>query len=119
MKLLLDEMYPPALAEQLRRRGHDVDAVTKRAELRHLPDFQVFEAAQRERRAVVTENLRDYIPIAGDYASRGQAHFGLVLVDASKYPRGAPGTVGRMVTELDHLLKAKPADEPTSFSHWL
>lgn len=33
MRLLLDEMYPGRLAEQLRRAGHDVVGVVERAEL--------------------------------------------------------------------------------------
>lgn len=119
MKLVLDEMYPAAVAEQLRRRGHDAVAVTERTELRNIPDVDLFAAAQEEGRAIVTENVRDHVPIAARYAARAEQHFGLVLVDAGKYPRGAPRTVGRLVTALDKLLKAQRADEATSFTHWL
>jgi hypothetical protein len=34
LKLLLDEMYTAAVAEQLRQRDHDVVAVAERADLR-------------------------------------------------------------------------------------
>jgi hypothetical protein len=34
LRLLLDEMYTAAVAEQLRRRNHDVIAVAERADLR-------------------------------------------------------------------------------------
>src|SRR6476646_9414191 len=59
LRLLLDEMYPASLAEQLRLRGHDVSAVTERPELRSLPDADVFAVAQQEGRAVMTENIAD------------------------------------------------------------
>ncbi len=119
MRLLVDEMYPPTIAEQLRLRGHDVVAVTARPELRALADPDVFAAAQEERRAVVTENIGDFARIADSHDQRGRQHFGLVLLDPAKYARGSPQTVGRMVTALDVLLKAHPRDDPTSLRHWL
>jgi hypothetical protein len=112
-------MYPPAIADQLRIRGHDVIAVTERSELRSLPDAAVFAAAQRERRAVVTENVADFIPLANETDQRGEAHHGLVVVDPSRYPRGARRTLGQMVTELEKMLGASLTDEPNSLRHWL
>lgn len=119
MRLLLDEMYPPAIAEQLRSRGHDVAAVTERTELRALPDAAVFAEAQQQRRAVATENVADFIPLANQADQRGQPHFGLVLIDPSRYPRGARRTIGSLVKALDRLLAGYPADDPTSARHWL
>ncbi len=119
LRLLLDEMYPTTIARQLRRRGHDADAVTARSELRSLSDIDVFVAAQAERRAVVSENVADFIGIVGSFDRRGRAHHGLALADPSKYPRGASRTIGRMVRALDRLLREHPGDEPTSLRHWL
>jgi hypothetical protein len=116
---MLDEMYPQAIAEQLRARGHDAEAVTERAELRALRDTELFKVAQTEQRAVVTENLPDFIIVANDYDQRGQAHHGLVLVDPNRYPRKDPRTIGRMVTALDRLLGEHPESTPTSLRHWL
>jgi predicted nuclease of predicted toxin-antitoxin system len=119
LKLLLDEMYPPTIAEQLRAHGHDVDAVTARAELRALADDSIFAAAQQQQRAVVTENVGDFCPIADAADQRGLPHHGLILVDPAKFPRGNPRTIGRMVTELDRLLNDHRGDEPTSLRWWL
>lgn len=119
MKLLIDEMYPPAIAQQLRGRKHDVDAVAERPDLRALPDTDIFALAQREQRAVVTENLADFNPIADAYDRRGRAHHGLVLVTPRSYPRGNPRTIGRMVTALDRLLDAQPEATTTSARYWL
>lgn len=119
MKLLIDEMYPPAIAVQLRERGHDVEAVTERSELRALADADLFALAQQEQRTVVTENVDDFSVIAGDYDQRSRAHFGLVLVAHSSHPRSSPATIGRMVTQLDRLLSEHPQTSPTSLRHWL
>jgi hypothetical protein len=119
LKLLIDEMYPPSIAEQLRDRGRDVHAVTERQELRALADSDIFALAQQEQRAVVTENIADFSVIAGGYDQRGQTHHGLVLVAPGSYPRGRRGTIGRMVTELDRVLGEHPDTAPASLRYWL
>ena len=119
MRLLLDEMYPVALADQLRARGHDVSAVTGRPELRSLPDADVFGVAQTERRAVVTENIGDFTRIVDAADLRGEAHFGLVLIDPTKYPRGRQRTIGRLVKGLDRLLSEYPGNQATNRRYWL
>jgi hypothetical protein len=119
LKLLVDEMYPPAITKQLRGRKHDAEAVAERSELRALADTDIFTVAQQEQRAVVTENIDDFSVIAEGYDHRGQGHFGLVLVPTSSYPRGSPGTIGRMVTELDRLLDEHPETRPMSLRLWL
>jgi len=65
LKLALDEMYAAAaaVAEQLRRRDHDVIAVAERADLRGTPDENLLAWARTEDRALVTDNQRDFIPI--------------------------------------------------------
>jgi hypothetical protein len=119
VRLLLDEMYTHMVAEQLRARGHDADAASERAELRGLADVDLFALAQTEHRSLVTEDIADFSAIADGYDLRGQAHFGLVLLSPGGYPRGSPGTIGRMVTELDRLLGEHPEQIPTSPRHWL
>jgi hypothetical protein len=119
LKLLLDEMYPSVVAERLRARGHDVVAVTERLELRSLTDVDVFRVSKDERRAVVTENVADFVSIADGLDGRGQAHYGLVLIDPVKYRRGHPRTIGRLVTQLERLLRDHPGDGATSPRHWL
>lgn len=112
-------MYPTAVAHQLRDRGHDVLAVSERIDLRSLLDAAVFDSAQHERRAVMTENVGDFVVVAGDADQRGQRHHGLVLIDPAEYPRGHDRTLGRLVTALDQLLLAHIGEEPTSVRHWL
>lgn len=119
MRLLLDEMYPHAIAEQLGHKGHDVDAVTGRAELRGLSDDQLFALAQEEHRATVTENVADFSRLADAYDRAARAHYGLVLIDPAKYPRGASRTIGRLVRALDRLLAERQGELADSVRHWL
>jgi hypothetical protein len=112
-------MYPRSIAEQLRRRGHDAIAITERSELRSLTDPDVFTVAQQERRAVMTENIADFVPLADHADQHNQPHHGLVLVDPTKYQRGSPRTIGRIVSALDVLLAEHPAQEATSARPWL
>ena len=112
-------MYPVAIADQLRRSGHDASAVSDRVELRSLPDAAIFAVAQEERRAVVTENIVDFVPLADATEQRGRVHYGLVLVDPAKFPRGNPRTTGRMVRRLLKLLAEWSSDQPRSLRYWL
>ncbi len=112
-------MYAGEVAEQLRRRGHDVSAVTERPELRSLADSALFALAQQERRAIVTENVADFVPLADAADQRGQRHHGLILIDPAKFARGKRRTIGRVVTELVGVLDIYADDKPKSVRHWL
>lgn len=59
-RLLLDEMFSPALAEALRAEGFDVVAVAGHPVLASAPDADVASWAALEDRRIVTENVRDF-----------------------------------------------------------
>lgn len=99
-------MYAPAVAAQLRQRGHDVQAVVERRDLRSASDDVVFATATRESRAVVTENVADYQLRARIAIERGGAHSGVIYTTNARFPRGDSRTVGRLVTALDELLRS-------------
>ena len=112
-------MYPAVVAEQLRRRGRDVNAVTERMELRSVADAALFAFAQQERRAIATENVADFVPLADAADQRGQPHHGLILIDPAKFPRGSRRTVGRLVTALGKVFEIYADEKPRSIRHWL
>lgn len=104
MRLLLDEMFPPAVAQGLRRKGRDVIAVQETASRRGLPDPQLFVAAQLDRRVLVTENTPDFVLVEAAWrAEQEQPHHGLLLVAPGAFPRHRSGTVGRLVAALNRL----------------
>jgi hypothetical protein len=106
VKLLLDEMYPPAVAEQLRARGHDVVSVhdPEYRRLEGAPDEEVFTAALGDERALVTENVPDFRRLEANALSRGEAAPTLVFTSNRQFPRGEPRTTGRLVAALHALL---------------
>jgi hypothetical protein len=106
VKLLLDEMFPQAAATMLRDEcGHDALHVGE-VGLRGADDVVVATFARSERRAVVTENIRDYTP---------ESDLVLVCVLKRKLPSG--GAQARALADvLDQWVKDNP--KPYVGQHW-
>ena len=100
MRLYLDEMISPRVAEGLRRRGHDVVAAAERGALGRSDPHQLAVAIQ-ERRALVTFDVRDFSALAKAAAVAGIEHWGIVLVSPARFSRAG---IGDLVTALDVLL---------------
>lgn len=116
MKLLLDEMWAPAIARELRDRGHQVVAVAERLDLRGLPDEAIFDAALAEGWVIVTENVVDYRPLAADAMRAGRAYPPIIYTSNRAYPRANRRTAGRLVVALDALLSTRESDQS---EYWL
>lgn len=110
MKLLLDEHFSHRVAEQLRKRGCDVIAVVEQVELREMCDDDLVRWANEKSRAIVTENVQDFLPIHGHLLTEGEAHAGLVLTSPRTFPRSGAG-IGPLVTALTKLLTEHPDDD--------
>ena len=110
MKLLLDEQYSPRIAEQLCARGHDVTAVVAQPALAGLADWRLIAAAREDDRALLTENVGDFLPIAAELARTGMAHAGIILANGRRFPRSRDG-MGRLVEALHDLLVAHLQDD--------
>jgi len=103
VKLLLDEMFSPAVARELQSRGHDVESVGGRSDWQAVSEAEVIEVARRERRAIVTNNLRDFRPPHHEaIVPGGSGHFGVVFVPGGY--RSAKADIGRIVTALERKL---------------
>ena len=96
MKLLFDEMYAPAIAEQLRARGHDVASVHDAAyrALEGEPDEDVWAAAVADDRALVSENVQDFRHLEADAIARAQPRAPPIFTTDRQFPRGHPATMG-------------------------
>jgi hypothetical protein len=89
VKLLLDEMLSPAIARELRSRGHDVESVVGSPDREALSDPGVLALARAERRAVVTNNLRDFRPLHHEAVTPGGAgHFGMIFMPSGYRHQG-------------------------------
>ena len=89
LEVLLDEMYPAFIAEQLRARGHDAVSVHDEPG-RGTPDDEEFSHARSHGRAVVTENIRDFRPLAEALLVAGDNHAGVVFATDRRRPRSYP-----------------------------
>jgi len=115
VRLLLDEMYPAALADALSRL--DIDAL-RCADLRLVgaPDAEIFAAAAAAERAVLTENVGDFPQLAADCLTSGGHHAGLLIALSSRSSRRPAGieplaaAVGSVVDEdlADRVVYLRP-----------
>jgi hypothetical protein len=109
LNLLLDEMFWPRAAAELRARGHDAVAIKERDEWQSLPDPAVAALARTEQRAVVTANLRDFRPLHAELAAAGgKYHASMVFVPTSFRLTGA--ATGQTVEALETRLAEHPGD---------
>jgi hypothetical protein len=100
--LLLDEMFSDDIARQLRAKGFDVITVVADPALVGPPDDQVLADAAAEGRALVTANIKDFLPLDTRYRAAGQSHAGLILVSTKTFPqnRGFPSAVTTALAAL-------------------
>ncbi|HWO83280.1 MAG TPA: DUF5615 family PIN-like protein [Solirubrobacterales bacterium] len=110
MKLLLDEMYPAHLARTLRERGVDAEAVDERGPLRGLADEELLVIAAREGRALVSENVADFMRLYGEWGASGRNHAGIVIALSSRFSRTPPG-YEVFVESLVSLCERRPEPE--------
>jgi len=105
VKLVLNEMWSSEIARQLRRRGHDVVAATELPRrYRRIPDHEFFERAQEDGRAIVTDNVRDFMAIVAEQARRAEPHYGVVFAVRPTFDRAQPAVVEEMTRALVTLL---------------
>lgn len=117
--LLLDEMITGAVAADLRGRRHDVVAVAADPSLWGLPDEELLAVAADSGRALVTVNVKDFVPLDQRYKASGRAHGGLALITAKSFPQDR-SFVGAVVRALDQLLNddVMDADEVIFLQRW-
>ena len=110
MRAILDEQLSPQIAELLRKAGYDVEAVADRGDLVGCSHRIVFETACRESRAVVTNNIKDFRPLAAAFLARGRTHPGLILLPSAR-------TRSRdAVTAIASAIEAVLRDNPKGLS---
>jgi predicted nuclease of predicted toxin-antitoxin system len=110
VKLLLDEMLSPAIARELRSRGHDVETAAGNPSCEALADPEVLALARAEHRAIVTNNLRDFRPLHHEAITPGgPGHFGMIFVPGN-YRRTRADT-GRIIAALEAILVRHPGEE--------
>ncbi|CAG1006160.1 hypothetical protein ANAEL_03392 [Anaerolineales bacterium] len=76
----LDEHIWAYLAKILREQGFDVIHVNK-VDLIVTPDEEIMEYEVGEHRAIVTFNVRDFVPLTAQYYEDEKEHYGVVATE--------------------------------------
>jgi predicted nuclease of predicted toxin-antitoxin system len=103
VKALLDEHLSPQIPMLLRDAGYDVIAVAEHHELIGSSDSTILEVATSEGRAVVTNNVKDFRPIAAARLAQGRTHAGLILLPSTRTrTRSASSALARAIETVLH-----------------
>jgi hypothetical protein len=109
--LLLDEMLSGNIADELRSKGHDVLAVVADSALLALPDDQILAHATATGRALVTANIKDFMPHDAQYRAAGQAHAGLIFISSKTFRQDRAYTAA-ITGALSAFLDQDPGLQP-------
>ena len=90
MKLLLDEMYPRALAGALIAAGIEAATVTELG-LAGWSDLDVLAAATADGYVLLTENVADFARIATEHLTAGGHHPAVLIALSSRFSRRPNG----------------------------
>lgn len=115
MNLLLDEMHAPGVAVQLTGEGFDVVAVADQPDLRSMADEELLAYAATERRALVTDNVGDFMPLATAWAGEHRTHSGLIFTNARRFNRSTVAYPGNLIASLREIL----TDPPITGESWI
>jgi hypothetical protein len=98
--LLLDEMFSPAIAAQLAKRGIDCRAVAADVLLRAQSDLEIFDTGLLEGRVIVTNNVPDFESLRRARDAFGGELPGLIYTSDLTFPR-TKAYVPRLVAALE------------------
>lgn len=115
MKLVLDEMHAPIIADRLNDESFDVFAVAAQPELRGMPDGDLLTHATTQGRVLITENVTDFMPLATQWAGEGKPHPGLIFTNPRRSNRATIAYPGNLIAALRQFL----TDHPVTGGSWI
>lgn len=110
VKLLLDEHIWEGLAEALTQRGYDVIHIAN-TEHSGIDDEPLLAFATAEGRAVLTYNVRHFVPLVRLWYEAGREHAGVIL--SIQLPPG------ELLRQVERLLTTLSAGELKNTARWL
>jgi hypothetical protein len=103
-------MLSPAIARELTAQGHDVQSVAGHPDREALSDLEVLAIARAERRAVVTNNVRDFRPLHAEAVMPGGAgHYGMIFMSGNY--RRTKDDIERIAAALEAKINQYPGDD--------
>lgn len=118
MKLLLDDMHAPSIAEVLSRESYDVTAVASMADLRGRSDRDLLTYASTEGRVVVTENVVDFALLVSEWTVESRLFPGLIYTNPKRFNRATLAYPSNLIDALRTFLEHPPR-EGQSWIWWL
>jgi hypothetical protein len=101
----------------LRDRGYDVIAVAESAELRALPDDELFVWAGDQDRRIVTENVKEFAPLRRQADESNRSGTTLLFTSSRTFPRSRRNP-GPLIDALDAWLRLADREPPLT-EEWL
>jgi uncharacterized protein YbjT (DUF2867 family) len=98
------------IADELRSKGHDVLAVVADPALLALPDDQILAHATATGRALVTANIKDFMPLDAQYRAASQTA-GLILISSKTFRQDRAYTAA-ITGAISALLDQDPGLQP-------
>jgi len=114
MKWLIDEMFPHAVAEELRSKGHDAVAVFE-LDMQGARDEEVLDLPVDQGRVVVTENFADFAALVEQRQTADEQCTPVVFVRKSSFPAGG-ALPAHLAEHLDKWAQDNP--DPYHGLHW-
>ena len=111
-------MHAPGIADSLGEESFDLVAVAADPALRGMRDEDLLTYATQNERALVTENVADFMPLAAQWAGAGKAHSGLVFTNPRRFNRATLAYPGNVIAALRDFLTDPPITGE-SWTWWL
>lgn len=108
-------MHAPGIADSLIDESFDVVAVAAEAGLRGISDQDLLTYATVHERALVTENVADFMPLATRWGGENKAHAGLVFTNPKRFNRATLAYPGNVIAALREFL----TDPPIAGQSWI
>jgi predicted nuclease of predicted toxin-antitoxin system len=116
VRAILDEQLSPQIAVLLRQAGYDVDAVADREDLVGRGDRIIFEVACSEGRAVVTNNIKDFRPLAAEWLAHARVHAGVILLPSTR--TRTRNAIAAIAGAIENVLRDNP-DGLSGSERWI
>jgi Domain of unknown function (DUF5615) len=112
-------MLDPEIGVQLRRAGWDVESIqAEHPELLGADDAAVLATATQLGRALLTDNVRHFLPLHEAHLTEHKVHAGLLLAHPRGYPR-SKRTIGLWVRGLAYVLERHGSGSAENLGTWL
>jgi len=110
LKLYLNENLSWRIAKALREYGYDVVS-SEEVAMNETDDATQMAFAVSEQRAIVTNNVRDFVELGKHYAATQQPHYGILLTTKA--------SLRVLISRLRHVLDRMNAEEMINRTRWI